>query len=315
MLKNSFVQNTPSNRTHMTKTIRILATFLFIIGISVSLIAEESFAPYLKIGTSTESMASVVASAKSALKSAQFEILGDYSPEDNPALHVIVYSRNDLQQICLTKKDRGALASILKLGFIEKEGVITLSMLNPMYLFYAYLGDDMEGKETQLNNISSEVQEALTAVGQEFTPFGGSVETDDLIDYKFMAFMPKFDDPTKIKDFDSFEEGLTTIRKNLDAGKGNTVKVFELVFKENKTAIFGVGLQNKEEGEAHFLPIIGEDNIAAMPYEIILQGTEATILPGKYRLALHWPELTMGEFMKIMSTPGDIEKTLEGLTE
>ena len=37
------------------------------------------------------------------------------------------------------------------------------------------------------------------------------------------------------------------------------------------------------------------------------------MLHGKYRIALNWPELTMGTFMKIMSTPGDIEDTLEGL--
>jgi len=50
-----------------------------------------------------------------------------------------------------------------------------------------------------------------------------------------------------------------------------------------------------------------------MPYEIILQGKTATMLHGRYRLALHWPELTMSTFMKIMSTPGEIEDTLEGL--
>jgi len=76
-----------------------------------------------------------------------------------------------------------------------------------------------------------------------------------------------------------------------------------------------VGLWNKENGEAHFLPIIGENHVANMPYEIILQDTEATMLAGKYRIALFWPELTMGTFMKIMSTPGDIEDTMEGLCE
>jgi hypothetical protein len=39
------------------------------------------------------------------------------------------------------------------------------------------------------------------------------------------------------------------------------------------------------------------------------------MLPGKYRLALHWPELTMGTFIKIMGTPGDIEDTLEAVCE
>jgi hypothetical protein len=52
-----------------------------------------------------------------------------------------------------------------------------------------------------------------------------------------------------------------------------------------------------------------------MPYEIILQNNVATILHGRYRLALHWPELTMGTFMKIRSAPGDIEDALESLCE
>ncbi len=76
-----------------------------------------------------------------------------------------------------------------------------------------------------------------------------------------------------------------------------------------------MGLKSKEDGESYFLPKIGMDHVAAMPYEIILQGKEATILHGKYRIALHWPDLTMGTFMKIMSTPGDIEDTLKGLCE
>lgn len=127
--------------------------------------------------------------------------------------------------------------------------------------------------------------------------------------------MPYFDDPVELIEFSSFEEGVETIKKNLQAKKGNTVKVYELVFEDKKVAVFGIGLHNAEEGEAHFLPIIGEGNIAAMPYEIILQGKEATMLHGKFRFALHWPELTMKQFMKISSTPGDVEEMLEALTE
>jgi hypothetical protein len=61
--------------------------------------------------------------------------------------------------------------------------------------------------------------------------------------------------------------------------------------------------------------VVGEDNIAAMPYEIILQGKEATMLHGKYRFALHWPKLSMGQFMKISSTPGDVKDFMEALKE
>ena len=91
--------------------------------------------------------------------------------------------------------------------------------------------------------------------------------------------------------------------------------MYKLVYPEQKVAVFGVGLMSAEDGEAHFLPKIGEAHVAALPYEIILQGTEATMLHGKYRIALHWPDLTMGTFMKIMSTPKDIENALEAICE
>ena len=89
--------------------------------------------------------------------------------------------------------------------------------------------------------------------------------------------------------------------------------VYKLVYQTEEVAVLGVGLESLEDGEVTFLPKIGEAHVAALPYEIILQGTEVTMLHGKYRIALFWPELTMGTFMKIMSTPGDIEDTLEAL--
>jgi hypothetical protein len=198
---------------------------------------------------------------------------------------------------------------------VEKEGKIIVSMLNPIYLFYAYLMDDVDTHLNELKVVAADAKTALGSVGNDFSGFGGSEEADDLKDYHYMMMMPYFTDPVELKEFDSFEQGVSTIRKNLEAKKGNTVKVYEVVMEKEKVAIFGVGLMDKEEGEAHFLPIIGEDNIAAMPYEIILQGKEATMLHGKYRFALLWPELSMSQFMKISSTPGDVEDFLEALTK
>jgi hypothetical protein len=39
------------------------------------------------------------------------------------------------------------------------------------------------------------------------------------------------------------------------------------------------------------------------------------MLHGRYRIALSFPDLTMGTFSKIMSTPGDIEDLLKQLVE
>ncbi len=298
----------------MKQLIRSLL-FISIFGISIIVNADEELWAYLKVGSLETSMNEAVGQVKDALASKGFDVIGEYHPEGKDGLYVIAYTRDDLQKTTLKVKDRGALASILKIGLVEKEGKIIVSMLNPMYIFYAYLMDDADTYKDELSAVTDDAKQALSNVGNEFSGFGGSEEADDLKDYHYMMMMPYFTDPVELKEFDSFEQGVSTIRKNLEAKKGNTVMVYELVLENEKVAIFGVGLMDPEDGEAHFLPIIGEDNIAAMPYEIILQGKEATMLHGKYRFALHWPELTMGQFMKISGTPGDVEDFMEALTE
>ncbi len=275
----------------------------------------QNLSPYLKVGTFEFSMQDAVAKTKPALITKNFEVIGEYQPGKNKNLYVVAFTRSDLKQIAVGVNDRGALASVLKIGFVSKDGKTVVSMLNPMYLFYAYLGDNAQTLKNKLELVANDAKAAMTTLSKDLTPFGGSIEADDLKDYHYMAMMPRFTDPVELNEFSSFDAGLATIRKNLEAGKGNTVKVYEVVFEDKKVAVFGVGLVDKEKGEAHFLPIIGEENIAAMPYEIILQGNKATMLHGRYRIALHWPELTMGTFMKIVSTPGDVNDVMELLSK
>jgi len=126
-----------------------------------------------------------------------------------------------------------------------------------------------------------------------------------------MMGMPYFTDPVDLNEMPSFENACKTIEKNLKAGKGNTARVYRLKFTKSQIAIYGVALKDKKDGESYFLPIIGEDHIAAMPYELIVIGKKVMMLHGKYRIAIFWPELSMGTFMKISSTPGDIEDVME----
>ncbi|MHB1147885.1 MAG: hypothetical protein ACYC01_09865, partial [Lutibacter sp.] len=189
----------------------------------------------------------------------------------------------------------------------------TMSYTNPEYILRAYLGDNYNTYKSTLQKVTADLKTAFSTIGTEFKPFGGIVKAENLKKYHYKVMMPYFTDPVTLNEFSSFEQGVKTIEANLKAKKGATVLVYKLLYEKENIAVFGIGLQDKAKGESHFLPIIGEDNIAAMPYEIILQGKKATMLAGKYRLAVSWPELTMGTFMKIMSTPGDIEDTLEAL--
>jgi len=276
---------------------------------------EKEYSPYFKVATVQGKMSDVVSSVKTALESGDFKVIGEYHPGNSDSLMVVCYTRKDFADICLKFEDRGALASVMKVGFqLTKDG-IDVSMINPEYIFYAYLYEGIDPYLPKLESMTKDVKTALSAIGTDFEAFGGFEDRDDLDDYRYKIMMPYFTDPVELQEYGSFEEGLAYIRKNLEAGIGNTVKVYEVVYPEQKVAVFGVGLLDPEDGEAGFLPIIGEDHVAAMPYEIILQDKEVTMLHGRFRIALHWPELGMGTFMKIMSTPGNIEDFMLGLTE
>ncbi len=294
------------------KRINYLLTMVLVLA-GMVVVAQE-YSPFYKLAVKEGNVETVAKDYKSLIENSGFTVLGDYHPEGKASLYVICFTSDKLKELSTKFKDRGALGAVLRMGFVEKAGKTTVSIVNPYYMFYAYWGKQMGNNRHAVDTMAEDILKVFRNEGV-LTAFGGSLEKEELPEYHYKIMMPYFDDPDELKEFDSFNEGLATIRKNLAAKKGNTVKVYELVFPEKQIAVFGVGLLDKETGEANFLPVIGEDHVAAMPYEIILQGKKATSLAGKYRFALYWPELTMGEFMKIMSTPGDVEDTMEALTE
>ena len=276
---------------------------------------SQELSPYIKIGESNETIQQVSEKVITALKDNSFTVLGTYNPSNKSSLKVIAFTRTDLKNSVIKVSDRGALAAAFKVGLVEKNGKVTISYTNPDYILRAYLRDNYNSYKSTFEKFSADLKTTFSSIGNEFKPFGGTVAADKLKNYHYKIMMPYFTDPVTLNEFSSFEAGLNIIENNLNAKKGTTVQIYKIIFKEQKVAVFGIGLQSKEDGESYFLPKIGEDHVAALPYEIILQGKEATMLHGKYRIALHWPELTMGTFMKIMSTPGDIEDTLEALCE
>lgn len=286
-------------------------------SIAIFLIAFNSIgqdlAPYIKVGESNETIQQVSDKVIEALKANSFTVLGNYNPSNKNSLKVIAFTRTDLKNTVVKVTDRGALAAAFKVGLEQKDGKVIISYTNPNYILRAYLGNNYNTFKSTFVKFSTDLKTTFSSIGNEFTPFGGTIKADKLGKYHYKIMMPYFTDPVELNEYASFEEGLKTIENNLKAKKGQTIEVYKIIYKEENIAVFGIGLQSKEDGEAVFLSKIGEAHVAALPYEIILQGKKATMLHGKYRIALHWPELTMGTFMKIMSTPGDIEDTLEGL--
>jgi len=290
---------------------------IWIAGIFMLLMVNNSFAqeelsPYFKVAEIKGNMKDVGTQITEAITESGWEVIGEYNPANKEDMAVICFTGDELKNLSLQFKDRGALASVMRVGLMRHGDTVTVSILNPEYVFLAYWGEQMNGQEKELNVMSEKVKNIFTRFGV-LEPFGGMEEKEDLPHYHYMMMMPYFDDPVELREFGSFDQGVETIRKNLEAGTAHTVKVFEQTFEGKEIAVFGIGLWDREDGEAAFLPTIGESHLANLPYEIILQGKEATMLHGKYRIALYWPDLKMGTFMKISGTPGDIEDMMKAV--
>lgn len=288
-----------------------IALLMFTFGLSI---AQETFAPFVKTSSQTKTIKELSAEISAGLVSGNFSIIGKYSPMQSDDMLVICFTREDLQKASLSFKDRGALASVLKIGLLKTDAGVTISLQNPMYMFQAYFREDIKKQMNVLEGIDSEAKLVLSDIYGKLSPFGGELEAEKLMKYHYKVMMPYFTDPAELETYSSFEEGLAHIQSMLSKST-KVKKVYAQIYAKEQVAVFGLAFNDAEKGETKYLPIIGESHLAAMPYEIILQGKEVTMLPGKYRIALFWPELTMGTFMKIMSTPGDIEDAFKEVTE
>ncbi len=167
------------------KTIKTIILSLFVLLTGFSVLAEEKeYPPYYKVATVKGSMSEVAASVRDALESNDFKVIGEYQPGNNDSLMVLCYTRKDFAGISLKFEDRGALAGVMKVGLKNNNGNIDVSMINPMYIFYAYFYEGIDPSIGQLEAMATDVKAALSAIGNDFEPFGGFEEREDLEDYR-----------------------------------------------------------------------------------------------------------------------------------
>lgn len=129
--------------------------------------------------------------------------------------------------------------------------------------------------------------------------------------------MPRFDDNHELNEFASYEEAVAKIDGNFDKGVSNLKKVYAIAIPGKKIKLYGVALSG-EKGESHFLPTIDKGipkHTAFLPYEMLVLDNKVLMLHGRFRIALSFPDLGMGTFMKIVSIPKDIKKMLITATE
>ena len=276
---------------------------------ALSLILATAAAHALQPYTAGDKLAggdlkAVMAVAEQKLAAAGFMVIGRHTPKGLPRFGTVVVTDATLSDVLKRIGGSAVIGAPIRVG-VQADG--SLSYVNLEYWEHAYLRKDYAKAEGAVKAAAGKLEKALGA-GK---PFGGDVAEGNLAKYHYMMGMEYFDEKSELKEYPSFEDALKAVEANLARGAGQTAKVYELSMPDRKIAVFGVALNDTENGEGWWVKKIGPSHIAGLPWEVWIVDGKVYGLYGRYRTALAWPELGMGQFMGIVQHPDTTKKMLE----
>lgn len=279
---------------------------LSVIGLPMSAIAADELRPYVLTDFAATALDDAETTTLAALEASDFTVVGQYSPY--PGARVIAFTHPALLKAAAGEKF-GGYAAVLRLGLTEVDGKIQRSYANPGYWGTAlHVGD--------LAPVSAALVE-LFGEGSEFGSKKGLSEKK-LTSYRYMMMMPRLRDHDRLGSFDSHEQALATIRGNLANNDNGLTPVFEVAIPGTDEVLFGVGIANGNGADSTVMAATDGEALKHtphLPYALLVSGSEAYALAGKFRIALAFPDLGMGTFMKISGAPNAIRDSLATLTE
>ena len=278
---------------------KTLLTLLTATVVMFSGCASKSAAPEAKTGLEGTKVNTYltgeyidVATAKSKLEAAGFEVVADYKSVKKGT--TIIYTNADLK--AEAAKPGRAFAAVLRLFVDDKEKMV--SFTNPVYFGKAFM--QYEYNHAVFNGALEKINAAFP--GLKASP--DAHEFDGLADYHFMVGMPYYNEPDELGKPAATTAEQVAKAKNFKKGKS---LLFELKLSETVTLLgYDLGKRTKK-----FVKKIGRANAAILPWCISIENGKATALNAKYYIAISYPLLDMGGFMGIATVPGAITKDLE----
>ncbi|MBT8047659.1 MAG: hypothetical protein KJO92_04545 [Gammaproteobacteria bacterium] len=279
--------------------------------------ADTSYQPFILASVNDAGLQQQTGATVDALTAAGFSVAGQYSPIENANV-LVATSPALLEHAAASAK--GGYGAGVRIGITERDGKTEVAFVNPLYLQYAYRMD------TDLQGVYDALGEAL---GNR-EAFGAEKEmtAKKLGKYHYMAMMPYFDDYLKLAGFDSHEEAVAAVENGLVV-KGDALSlIYRIDIPGKNQTVFGVGMRaindSKEEvniDETRQLSIVdfeGYSKVAYFPYEILVDDNKVEALHMRFRMAVHFPDLSMAGkhgFTKLMASPGAVKDAFEKLVE
>ncbi|MGB0189218.1 MAG: hypothetical protein ACPF9H_11415, partial [Aequoribacter sp.] len=256
---------------------------------SVASQAADRYKPFVLAYTSDAAFEDVVSEVKSKLQNAGFELLTDYRPYDGAS--ALVVSSSDLKALSNESKLSG-FAATLRVGVNQVEDGVQVSYLNPEYLGKAYRIESDMGTYTQ----------ALAATLGEGEAFGSrkGLTEKKLRKYHYTFGMEYFDDPYVLGVFSSQQEALDAVRTGLANNTVGVSSLYEVTLDRANSALFGVsmvgeGEDDKYHDDAYQMSIVDfkeHKSSAYLPYQVLVVDGEVLALHMRFRMAVHFPDLS-----------------------
>ncbi|ODU05054.1 MAG: hypothetical protein ABS89_02610 [Thiobacillus sp. SCN 63-1177] len=274
---------------------------LFVFSTSVWAIS-----PYLQ-GDSVKggNVQAAATAVESKLKAGGFKVIGKYFPKTLAGYGVVIATDEAMLDDVGSVGGNAILGAAIRVG-VAADG--SVSYTNPDYWYRAYFRKAFTKKEDAVKALQARLQDALGA-GKGL---GGDESAGNLANYRYMIGMERLDSSkNKLAEYGSFAEALKTVRDNLAKGAGKTAKIYEVVMPSRKLAVFGVAMNDGENSDGDWIKKIDmQNNIAGLPYEIYVVDKEVESPHGRFRIALAFPDVGMGQFMRISSLPNTILETM-----
>lgn len=249
----------------------------------------------------------VTTAVEQKLTGAGFAVLGVHMPKGLPKQATVVASDAGMTEAVKGIGGSAVVGVPIRVG-VKADG--TVSYVNLEYWQRAYLRKDYGKAEAAIKAAAGKLEQALGTGAA----FGGDVKAEDLASYRYMIGMERFDSGNSLlMEHKSFDDAVKAVRDNLAKGVKGTGKVYEVVMADKKLAVFGVGMNDAEYGEGWWVNKIGADHVAALPWEVFVVNGNVYALFGRFRTALAWPSLGMGQFMTISTHPNTTREMLEAV--
>ena len=295
------------------KTLVSLSLLMMAVLFTATAIAKDTlYKPFVVASAGPGTLADQTQSTLTALESAGFEVVGQYSPVEGT--NIIVVTNDELKQIA-SMSDRGGYAAGQRVSISEAGDNVEVSYVNPVYVQFAYR------LETDMQPLSDALAASL---GSESTCGGGKKEMSakKLGKYHYMMGMQYFDDPSELGSFESYEAAVAAVESGLAVEGDALSQVYRIDIPGKEQTVFGVGMKmtNQDEKDIdsafqmNIVDFEGCKKRAYFPYEVLVDGKNVEALHMRFRMAVHFPNLSMmgsHGFTKLISAPGAIEKELE----